>query len=83
MIEATTLVHATGLKIEISDPLVVDELADALAAVECTATRTARDTLVVHVPCANGEVEQARMELQFFVKAWEACRPGVRATVSP
>lgn len=71
------------MKIHISDPVVVEELADALAASECTTTRTTRHTLHVDVPWAEVESEQARMELQFFVKAWEARRPGVRAVVSP
>ncbi len=72
-----------AVKIHISDPVVIEELADALAASECTAKQTTRHTLHVEVPWADEESEQARMELQFFVRAWEARRPGVRAVVYP
>ncbi len=70
-----------GVRIHISDPLVAQELADALAAAECTAEWTARNTLHVDISWADGDTEQARLELRFFVRAWQARRPGVRAFV--
>jgi hypothetical protein len=36
------------------------------------------DTLIVHVPDALGE-EQARMEVDLYLKAWEASHPDVDA----
>jgi hypothetical protein len=73
------------MKIRISDPAAAHELLDALTAADCVAERKAENLLEVDVPWVAGEDDerQARMELSFFVKAWEASRPGFVAVVTP
>ena len=72
------------MKIHVNDPTAADELLDALAAADCVAERADDGVLEVDVPWANGDDDerQAVIELSFFVKAWEARRPGLVAVVS-
>ena len=71
------------MKIRLSHPSRADELRAALEAADCRAARTAADTVQVDFPWAEtaGDTIQARMELAFFVKAWEAQHPGLKALV--
>jgi hypothetical protein len=71
------------MKIRLSHPGRADELRAALEAADCRAARTADDTVQVEIPWVetDGDVHQARLELTFFVKAWEAQHPGLRAAL--
>ncbi len=71
------------MKIHLSHPGRADELRAALEAADCRAARTAEDVLHVEIPWIEtaGDVIQARLELMFFVKAWEAQHPGLTAAL--
>jgi hypothetical protein len=71
------------MKIRVNNPSRADELRAALEAADCRAARTADDTVQVEIPWIEspGDVRQARLELAFFVKAWEAQHPGLRVAL--
>jgi hypothetical protein len=71
------------MKIRLSHPDRADDLRAALEAADCRAARTADDTVDVEIPWAEtaGDVRQARLELAFFVRAWEAQHPGLRVAL--
>ena len=63
------------LRIEIYPPTLVDDLQAALALAGCATARAGEMTLLVSDPLLVDE-EQTKPELAFFLKAWEASRPG-------
>ena len=69
--------------IRISHPDLAPDLVDALNETDCLAARTAPDTVEVFVPwLADGaDPRYAATELRFFVRAWGAAHPELRATV--
>jgi hypothetical protein len=68
---------AALFRIQLNDPRRIDELRQALIEGDYPAVRTAADTLVVAHPMAIDPAE-ARMELEFFLKAWQRSRPDHR-----
>ena len=60
------------------DPDAREELLEFLRRVDCEARADGDDAVVVEVPDAIGE-EQARMEVDLYLKAWQASRPDVEA----
>lgn len=62
------------MRIRLNDPSQLDELQHSLRAAECISAPLADDTLVVLHPLALDDKE-GRMELSFFLKAWQADRP--------
>ena len=59
------------LRVRLSRPEIADELTDALAAGDCLCARVDEDTLlVVHRFATNDD--EARIELEFFLRAWSA-----------
>lgn len=62
------------MRIRLNDPGQLDELQRSLRAAECISATLAEDTLVVLHPLALDD-EEERMELSFFLKAWQADRP--------
>ena len=88
MLTAEAPIIASGgepMKIRLSNPGVADALREALEAADCVAERESDDTLDVDVGWINGgegsDKNQARLELAFFVRAWEAQHPGLTAVV--
>ena len=71
------------MKIRLSNPGCVDELRAALEALECVAARVADDTVRVEIPWArtDRDLHQARLELTFFVRAWQAQHAGLTAAL--
>jgi hypothetical protein len=57
-----------------NDPAALGELRQALADADCSVSQVGEDTLLVTHPLAVDEAE-ARFELAFFLKAWQATRP--------
>ena len=55
-----------------------EEILKFLRRANCRAEAEGDDTLVVEVPDALGE-EQARMEVDLYLKAWQASHPDVEA----
>lgn len=61
-------------------PEVREELLQFLRRADCVAEAEDDSTVVVTVPAALGE-EQARMEVDLYLKAWQASHPGVEIDV--
>ena len=59
-------------------PEALEELLQFLRQADCEAEAEDDSTVIVHVPAALGE-EQARMEVDLYLKAWQASRPDVEA----
>ena len=55
-----------------------EELLRFLRRAECRAEAEDEQTLLVEVPASLGE-EQARMEVDLYLKAWQAANPDVEA----
>jgi hypothetical protein len=66
------------MKIHVSNPALVDDLLEFLRRAACTATADEEGSIDVEVPEAYGE-EQARMEIDLYLKAWQAAHPDVEA----
>ena len=59
-------------------PEAQEELLEFLRRADCEARADGDEIVVVEVPDALGE-EQARLEVDLYVKAWQAGRPDVQA----
>jgi hypothetical protein len=55
-----------------------EELLEFLRRVNCEAHADGEGAVIVEVPDALGE-EQARLEIDLYVKAWQASHPDVEA----
>jgi hypothetical protein len=72
------------MKVEVSDSALVDELAQALRRYEFSVVRTGLQRLHVGFGASQRNLaatpDAAQLELDLYLKVWEAKRPGVRAT---
>ena len=59
-------------------PEAQEELLEFLRRADCEARADGDGAVIVEVPGALGE-EQARLEVDLYVKAWQASRPDVEA----
>jgi hypothetical protein len=59
-----------------------EELLRFLRRAECRAEAEDEQTLLVEVPASLGD-EQARMEVDLYLKAWQAANPDVEAHLLP
>jgi len=64
------------MRVRLSDPSHAHALALALARGDCVVTPAGLDTLTVVHPSARDE-DEARSELVFFLRAWQARHPEV------
>jgi hypothetical protein len=62
-------------RIQLSDPNLLDDLRDSLARADCSTVPVDTNTLLVTPPLPIDA--EARMELAFFLRAWQATRPGI------
>jgi hypothetical protein len=71
------------MKIRVSHPDLAPDLVAALNETDCLAARIALDMVEVFVPWLTDDCDprQAVAELRFFVRAWGAAHPELRATV--
>lgn len=65
------------MKIQVP-PEARDELLEFLRRADCEVAVEDDQTVIVEVPAALGE-EQARMEVELYLKAWQASRPETEA----
>jgi hypothetical protein len=67
------------VKVEVSDPNLVEDLLESLRSAQCDAVRTGPATLEVRFgwPLAD---EASGYELDGYLRAWEAMHPNSRAT---
>jgi hypothetical protein len=68
------------MEIHVSHPAVVDDLIAAFREGDCVAVRSGMRAFVVHHLRAADERE-ARVEITFFLRAWEQQHAGVEATL--
>jgi hypothetical protein len=66
-----------GLRIQVH-PDAREELLEFLRRVKCEARADGDGALIVEVPDALGD-EQARLEIDLYLKAWQASHPDVEA----
>ena len=66
------------MKINVSNPELVDDLIEFLRRASCTVSVGEDGSIDVEVPEAYG-AEQARMEIDLYLKAWQAAHPDVEA----
>jgi hypothetical protein len=59
-------------------PAAQEELLEFLRRVNCEARADGDEALIVEVPDALGD-DQARLEVDLYLKAWQASRPDVEA----
>jgi hypothetical protein len=65
------------VRIRVSDSDCVENLAHGLRSAGCAAVRESGDVLaVVHVEAADAL--EARLEIEFFLRAWQLAYPGVQ-----
>jgi len=69
------------MKLELSDEKLLGELMGVLAGHGCRADQIAPNVCRIVYPRA-WTAREARLELTFFVRAWQANHPGVRAVLS-
>jgi hypothetical protein len=62
------------LRIHVNDPTLLGELREALGDADCSTAELSEDTLLVTHPLADEYA--ARVELEFFLRAWQTARPG-------
>jgi hypothetical protein len=67
------------MRIEVH-PEAREELLEFLRRAECEVTVEDDGTVLVEVPDALGD-EQARLEVDLYLKAWQASRPDVEANL--
>jgi hypothetical protein len=65
------------LRIEVN-PAAREELIEFLRRANCEVREDGEDALIVEVPGALGD-EQARLEVDLYLKAWQASHPDVDA----
>ena len=69
------------IEVRISEPALLEELMSLLLRSGCVTHRVSGDScVVVHVAAAHSE--EARRELDFFVRAWGLAYPHVSAAVT-
>jgi hypothetical protein len=73
--------NSASMRIRLSDSAYLDDLAADLVRGDCDATPVATDTLAVVHRNAHDRRE-ALTELTFFVRAWQARRPGLHIDVT-
>jgi len=69
------------MKLELSDEKLLGELMGVLAGHGCRADQIAPNVCRIVYPRA-WTARDARLELPFFVRAWQVNHPGVRAVLS-
>lgn len=67
-----------SLRIRVSQPEAITDLIESLLRGDCVPKQVSEDTCLVLYPYAADERE-ARVELSFFLDAWELMHPGVVA----
>jgi hypothetical protein len=75
---APTLGRVCGVKIQVSDPALVEDLAEMLRNAQYLVTLEGRDTLDVQLRQPLPE-DAAQLEIDVYLRVWEATHEGARA----
>jgi hypothetical protein len=70
-----------AFQLELSDEALLGDLIGELAHHGCLANRIAPNTCRIVYPCA-WNAREALLEVRFFVRAWQANHPGVKAILT-
>jgi len=70
-----------ALVVEITQPALLSDLISGLERSGCAADRVAPSACRVG-DLGGADVEEERLELAFFVRAWQLGHPGVEVTIS-
>jgi hypothetical protein len=65
-----------ALRVRVSPPAFIPDLIESLSRGDCLPSRVTTDTCLVWHPYARDD-QEARLELGFFLRAWQARHPGV------
>jgi hypothetical protein len=68
------------MRVQISEPDLLDDLVASLSQSCCPIERVSEHTLEVGSPFALLTAEQARNEIAFYLAVWQVRHPGVRLT---
>jgi hypothetical protein len=68
------------MRVRISDAVLLGDLADFLEAAECRVRKVGEATLDVSMPRAPS-TEQARREIDIYLKTWQAMHPRAHARI--
>ena len=68
------------MRVRISDAILLGDLADFLETAECRVRKVGEATLDVTMPRAPNP-EQARREIDIYLKTWQATHPGSYARI--
>lgn len=71
----------TALIVNVNRPELLDDLLASLRRNDCLASRTGSRTCVVEHPAAVDDAE-ARVEIAFFLRAWQSQHPDASATLT-
>jgi hypothetical protein len=71
----------TALIVSVNRPELLDDLLASLRRNDCFASRTGSRTCVVEHPAAVDDAE-ARVEIAFFLRAWQSQHPDAVATLA-
>jgi hypothetical protein len=71
----------TALIVNVNRPELLDDLLVSLRRNDCLASRTGSRTCVVEHPAAVDDAE-ARVEIGFFLRAWQSQHPDASATLT-
>ena len=66
-----------AMRVRVSDPALLENLQRYLRAADCVVEQAGADALDVAVARAPSD-EQARREVDIYLKAWQAMNPGAR-----
>jgi hypothetical protein len=69
-----------AMRVRVSDSALLGELQRYLRAADCVAEQADEDALDVSIPRAPSE-DQARREVDIYLKAWQAMNAGARAEI--
>jgi hypothetical protein len=69
---------SAAMRVRVSDPALLEDLQRYLRAADCVAEQADEDALDVAVPRAPSD-DQARREVDIYLKAWQAMKLGAHA----
>lgn len=70
------------MRIDVSDPDLVDDLGEYLKRCNCSVERRAATCVEAWPPERNVEPVYQRMELDAYLRVWRAMHPGVDAAIA-
>ncbi|MBW8741576.1 MAG: hypothetical protein ACJ747_08535 [Gaiellaceae bacterium] len=70
------------MRIDVSDPTLIDDLRDYLRRCNCEVEVRGRNAVEAWPPSRNVEYVYLRMELDAYLRVWRAMHPGADAAIA-